>query len=263
MKRKLLGAAAAACLVAAPSLAYSQNTPAGKVAAVDRPAPAWAPTTVTVTAGESVTFESKGNAQPHYLEFTGAKPDCDAGVATAFPRSPDWSGECRFDTPGDYPFRCPVHDTPPYATMRGTIHVVAPQPTPTDDPDATPTPGASATPASGGMTSPPPPVAQTQNQPKTLTVKLARNQTGSRVRGSVRVEQAGSKLEVVVRTKAARVGRWRATARAAGTRAFSVKLSAAARRTLARKKLKLSVSVALTPPGGKKLSRALTVRMHG
>src|SRR4051812_13412341 len=197
MKRKLLSAVAAACLVTAPSLAYSQATPAAKVAAMDKPAPAWVPTTVTVTAGQSVTFESKGNSQPHYLEFTGAaKPACDPGVAMAFPRTPDWSGECTFDTTGDYTFRCPVHDVPPYATMRGTIHVVAAPPSPTATPDASVTPGPTATPAPDPTPAVIPPVAQTQNQPKTLTVKVPRRQKGSRVHGAVKIERAGSKLDV-------------------------------------------------------------------
>ena len=145
MKVKLLGAAAAACLVAAPPLALSQTTPAGKVSAVDKPAPAWSPANLTITAGQSVTFESTGNTQKHYLAFRDAKPTCDSGVATSFPPSANWSGTCTFSTPGDYSFYCPLHDIPPYSTMRGTIHVVA-APVDTPTPDSTITPGASPTP---------------------------------------------------------------------------------------------------------------------
>src|SRR4051794_27371684 len=93
MKVKLLAAAAAACLVAAPSMAFSRDTPAAKVSAADTPA--WTPTTVTITVGQSVTFESKGNAQPHYLEFKGPnQPACDSGVPTSYPPPSSWSGNC-------------------------------------------------------------------------------------------------------------------------------------------------------------------------
>jgi plastocyanin len=260
MKRKLLGAAAAACLVMAPALAYSQVPTSGTFTATDPyswRANGTDETTLTVAKGGTVTFEyPAGGHSIHGVVWTSdKKPDC-PDVKSA-PQPAPWSESCTLDAPGTYTFVCPVH-----AQMTGTLKVLAPAPTatPTPSPDPSPDPGATPEATPPTQTAP---VAQTQNQPKTLTVKLARRQKGTRVRGTVKVEQARSKLEVVVRRNAKRVGRWSATAASAGTRSFAVRLTAAARRLLARKSLKLSVAVALTPPGGHKLSRRLTVRMRG
>src|SRR4051794_28087045 len=144
MRVKPLIAGGIVCAVSAPALAYSQAAPAARIAASDKPTFAWAPAAVTVTTGQTVTFESKGNAQPHFVAFTDgpAKPDC-SGVPMTFPRSAEWSGTCTFPAAGDYAFNCPLHkDT---AGMTGTVHVVAPTPTATATPDATETPGATAT----------------------------------------------------------------------------------------------------------------------
>jgi plastocyanin len=255
MKRKLLGAAAAACLVMAPALAYSQVPTSGTFTATDPyswRANGTDETTITIVKGGTVTFEYPvGGHSIHGVTWTSEnKPDCPD--VKAAPQPAPWSGSCTIDVPGTYTFVCPVH-----AQMTGTLKVLAPastaSPTPSADPYETVTPQAA----------PPPPVAQTQNQPKALTVKLARKQKGTRVRGAVKVEQARSKLVVVVRRNHKRVGRWSTTAAAAGTRSFAVRLTAAARRMLARRTLKLSVAVALTSPGGHKLSRKLTVRMRG
>ena len=44
-------------------------------------------------------------------------------INTSYKRNP-WAGQCRFDTPGTYPFVCIVHKAPPY-NMTGTIIVTA------------------------------------------------------------------------------------------------------------------------------------------
>jgi hypothetical protein len=107
-------------------------------------------------------------------------------------------------------------------------------------PQATPTP----TPAGGAQTSPAPPV--------TPKLKLATKQKGARVRGTVTVEQPATRLEVTVKSGKTKVGSWRRTSTAKGTVAFSVALNAKARKTLkAKHRLKLAVTVALTPPGGR------------
>jgi plastocyanin len=259
MKRKLLGAAAAACLVTAPSLAYSQAPASGTFEAVDT---AWrangtSETVATITAGGTVDFSYPSGASAHTVHWDDEGATC-SGVPNDPRRfndaKPGWHGTCRFAATGIYKFHCDFH---PY--MEARVEVVAPQPTasPTAEPDATPTPAATATPTPAAS-----PIAQTQNQPKTLAVKLARRQKGARVRGSVRIEQPRSKLEVIVRRNKLRVGRWSTTATAAGMRTFSIKLTGPARRALTRRSLNLTVAVTLIAPDGQKLSRKSMVRLR-
>jgi len=124
---------------------------------------------------------------------------------------------------------------------------VTPTPTPAPDPGVTPTPQ------------------------RTLrgAIKLASAQRGSRVRGTVAVKAAKSRLEVALFVprsklsggrshKAVRVGRWVKASTAAGSVRFSVPLSARAKSALRRaRRLAVTVSVALTPPGGHKLTRSV------
>jgi hypothetical protein len=93
----------------------------------------------------------------------------------------------------------------------------------------------------------------------TLAVKLAPKQRGTRVRGTVEVKQAASKLEVTVtaRLKRApvRVGHWVKASTGSGPEAFSVPLDASARRALRRqRRLTTTVAVTLTAPDGKRLT---------
>jgi plastocyanin len=265
MKVKLLGAVAAACLVMAPALAYSQAPANGKFEAVDF---AWhandstTDTSLTIATGGTVAFSYPAGKSFHTVSWKSGPrtPDC-TGIPDDVPHSvPGWHGSCDFRTPGKYTFVCAYHDY-----MTGEVDVVDPDPTgtptPTPTPGGTVTPGATATPGPDGTT--PPPIAQTQNQAQTLTLKLASKQKGTRVRGTVAVSQANSRLEVTVTRAGKRVGRWAKTAAKPGTQRFSVTLSASTRRALARKSLKLGVRVALTTPGGKKVSRNLSVRLRG
>jgi hypothetical protein len=113
------------------------------------------------------------------------------------------------------------------------------------------------TPASAATPTPPPEPGGTAPTPQAaIELKLASRQKGTRVRGSVEVAQAGSRLEVTVKSGKAKAGSWRRTSAAAGPVAFSVPLDAKARRTLrAEHRLKLTVTVALTAPGAKTLTR--------
>ncbi|HET6550124.1 MAG TPA: hypothetical protein VFG79_16800 [Solirubrobacter sp.] len=248
----LIGAACGVLLLA-PALARSQAT---TISAKD--APAWAPANVTIATGATVTFEAQGTNQPHYVEFTsGPEPDC-RGVPMAY-RTGEWSGTCTFPASGDYAFRCPVHDIPPYSTMRGVVHVVPPAATPT----ATPTPGASATPEPGASPVPTPVETQLPAQQTSLTVRLASRQRGTRVRGRVEVLKAASRLEVTLRARRKRVGRRVRASTPAGTVAFSVRLGERGRRALrSRRRLAVRVVVALTPPGGPKLIHRRTVKLR-
>ena len=143
--------------------------------------------------------------------------------------------------------------------MRGTVRVLAATPTPTPDASATPQPGASPTPEpspGGGPTVRPPQTA--------LKVTLASGQRGRRVRGRVEVLQAASRLEVTLTSRRVRIGRLVRASLAPGSLSFSVPLNAKGRRALrSRKRLDVTVAVALTPPDASKLTRRQKVRLRG
>jgi hypothetical protein len=185
----------------------------------------------------------------HNLDFTGAKPSC-VGISS-MPLPKGWNGECTFDDLGTYPFKCDVHEQ-----MTGSVVVeAAATPPPTSTPTATADPAATP-----GATASPTPMPNAPPAQTTLAVKLAAKQRGTRVRGTVDVKQAASKLEVTVtaRLKKARVrvGRWVKPSPAAGAVAFSVPLDVRARHALrSARRLPVTVAVVLTPPGGKRLTR--------
>ena len=245
--RTFIGAGSVA-LALAPALAIGQSP---GITAVDTPSPAWQGTPLTVTVGASVPFSYSGTKQ-HYVKFTsGPTPDCSAGVPMAN-KTGSWAGECTFRTAGTYVFVCPNHHIPPYATMDGTIRVVAAA-TPTPTPSATPLPDASPTPE------PPTGGGGTTVQPQTaLKVNLASGQRGTRVRGRVEVQRAASRLEVTLTARRVRVGRVVRTSLAPGRVSFSVPLNAKGRRTLrSRKRLEVTVTVLLN-----ELKRSQKVRLR-
>lgn len=230
-------------------------------------------TTLTVATGATVTFAypDPQGASFHNVHFDSAQPaSChqDSGVnlgavppLPAGPAPHGWSGTCTFSAAGSYPFHCDLH-----ADMTGTIVV--------RDPAAatpTPSPGATPTPPPGGPYATPTPTPTADPLQPTLrgAVKLAAHQRGTHVRGSVKVQVARSRLEVALSAKRSaltgghstmlvRVGRRRTTASRAGRVAFSVPLTRTGRAALAKlRRLPLTVTVSLTPPGGRKLSRTL------
>ena len=145
--------------------------------------------------------------------------------------------------------------------MAGKITVVAPSPSATPTPTPTATPGATPTPGAGGGGG-----TVTQTTLKGL-VAIPKSQKGSRVRGSVEVKLAGSQLEVAVwaRARRSRGSKQQARPHRPSTRAstpagkvsFAVGTDAKARSALRRhRRLSVTVSIALTPPGGHKLTHS-------
>jgi plastocyanin len=257
--RALLIAAAMVC-AAAPALGYADQ--GGSFTAVDY---AWqangtAETTVTVTPGQTVAFGYPAGTTTHNVDFTGKQPTQCTGL-TPYPRPKGWTASCTFDAPGTYTFVCDVHPQ-----MQGTVVVASPAPaaptaTPTPEPGADPvaTPGPTVTTPAG--TAPEPTPAPGTKPATTLKLKLATRQKGTRLRGTVTVEQPASRLEVTVKSGKTKVGTWLRRSTGKGTVTFSVPLNAKARQALAAKhRLKLAVTVALTPPGGRLLTKhAITV----
>jgi plastocyanin len=252
----------AAALVCATAPAWGSSGANATFVAVDY---AWrangtpGATTLTIAPGQTVTFSYPEGNDIHNLHFEQASPSCPG--LPAGPREAPWSNDCTFAQAGSYPFECEIH-----AGMTGTVVVAGPTPTPsptrTPTPTPTPpgggggnptTPGATPTPTSGAGGAPPttgPPSATT------LDVKLASRQKGPRVRGKVRIAQAGSRVTVTVRRGKTAAGRWSKGSLPQGTVTFSVALNAKTRAALrSARRLKLSVRVALTPPGAKTLTR--------
>jgi plastocyanin len=135
--------------------------------------------------------------------------------------------------------------------------------------------------ATTSTTPPPPPTTTTLVEPPPGppiegSPSLGASQHGSLVRGSLNVSQsgAGGRLEVDLLAKraslaktrhsgAVRVGRLVRASVSAGKVSFSVALTAAGKRTLARKRrLALTVKITLTPPQGTTVSitRSVTLR---
>jgi plastocyanin len=209
----------------------------------------WSPSHAEVGAGGSLAFRNTSPSVPHGVTWTGGPetPAC-SGVPIDDGKT-DWSGTCSFAQAGTYAFRCYIHST----EMTGTITVTA---------------GGSASPVSP---SPPPPTAG----PVASDLKLARNQRGRAVRGSIRLLRAGSgsRFEVdLTATRAhllgtghagtARVGRLVHPSPPSGRFPFSISLDSAARSALRdREALPLTVTVTVTSPDGEVLRRTRGVVM--
>ena len=219
---------------------------------------------VTIDAGETVTFGYPSGSSFHNVRFSGASPTSCTQTAgsgsggpvpplPAVPQGVGWSGKCTFNASGTYAFYCEAHDS-----MTGEVHVLpVGNPTPTPTPSPTPTPTPTPTPARTG-------VAAGQ-------LKLTRHQRGQAVRGSIAVARAGSRLSVKLLAKPsalnrrgrAQVGVGGVTRTAnAGPATFSVTLSRAARKALARRgRLALTVRIAVTPPNGTPFRAMKTVTL--
>jgi plastocyanin len=232
--RKVLIVGLAAVAAASPALAAGGG---GSFKAVDNEwlANGGAEHELTIAPGETVTFSYPSGNSFHFVKFEDPQPATCTGIEPDDP-SPGWTGSCRFDAPGTYRFVCGIH-----AEMTG--RVIVPAPTPTSTPGATATPAPAATPP-----------------PATLKLTLAKTQRSLRVRGAVEIDRPGSRLEVTVRTTR-RVGRFLRRS-ATGHVVFSVGLDAKARRTLrSQRRLRVSVRVALTPPGAKALIKTTRVTL--
>jgi plastocyanin len=123
--------------------------------------PATNDSTVTINAGETVTFAYPTGGSVHNVTFSGAAPtSCvqtagtNVGAVPPLPSDPQgagWSGQCTFNTAGTYAFVCNAH-----GFMTGEVRVLAgggstatPTPTPTTTTTPTPTPTSTPTPTEG------------------------------------------------------------------------------------------------------------------
>jgi plastocyanin len=240
-----------------PAVAASETAPS--ITAHNEPGPygygthSWTPSTVTIGAGGSVKFINPYTETYHGLKFTSgpssAKPTC-TGIpkeATEPVGALHWEGECTFSTPGTYLFVCTVHPEMTGSVtvnQNGTTTVTTTTPTTTTT-TTTPSPAPSSeSPLLGNVSQ---------------ALRIARNQHGATVRGSVAISKvgAGGRLEVDLfaanaslaanRHRASvRVGRLVRSSLPSGKVSFAVALSKRARAALKRhRELSLTVRVKL------------------
>jgi hypothetical protein len=99
--------------------------------------------------------------------------------------------------------------------------------------------------------------------PAASSLRLARTQRGSTVRGSIVVARGRSRLDVRARLRGVRVGSVVRRAVGPGRVRFAVTLSRSARRTLRRSgRLRLSVRIAVTPATGTRYVATRTVTLR-
>jgi plastocyanin len=193
---------------------------------------------VTIARGGTVSFSYPKGSSLHNVRFDTQPTSC-SGMP-ALPAGPGWSGSCRFDSPGTYSFYCGQH-----YFMTGKVEVV--------DPNAPPT-GTTGPP--GGVVGPP-------------SVKVARRQVGTVIRGTVTTPGGPSKIAVTAfarkravaaRAKRVKVGSVRKTSKGTGSTAFRLPVNRAARKAIHRRhRLALTIRIAVTPPDGYPTTRSMAV----
>jgi plastocyanin len=255
-------------LVAVPAIAVSETSPSPTVEGLE--SIMWSPMEVTVAPGGTVTFQNMSASVPHGVVWEAGNPE--VPVCSGVPIDEGkiaWKGTCTFVRAGTYKFYCYVHGM----AMSGTIDVSSSGPPPTSTPMTMPGGGATTTSPTVSIGQP----GSTQVPASPLrgspahAIRLARNQHGSSVRGSVHISQtgAGARLEVDLlaghssllgasrhahapggtgHPSPVRVGRLLRSSLRAGSFSFSVPLSAIGRAALGRDRhLGLMVKLTLTP----------------
>lgn len=273
----LLGATAAAlpALAVNPSEAKLEvnencvelNWPCWATPGTDTPA-----SKVTIVLGGEVKFADNATTAATVV-WTGSAPTC-----SGIPASPmtEWEGTCKFEQPGIYKFESSTLFNDGITNY--TKYEIAVENTSTGTTPPTSTTTTTTTPTSTATT------PTTTSEPRaglpleagSRALKLAGNQHGSTVHGSIEVTQAGAggRLEVALfaaraslakagHSKQTRVGRLVRSSLKAGSLTFSVPLSANGKAALRRHhRLKLTVKITLTPQHGAALTITRGIVVH-
>ncbi len=206
-----------------------------------------------------------------------ARPTSCMGVVEAPPTKTDWKGTCTFSTAGEYEFESQElfnDGTSNYTKYKVIVEGATTGTTPT-----TPTTPTTTTPTTTTPTTPMKPSEPNHGTPLeggSKALKLAGNQRGSTVHGSINVSQAGSggRLEVGLFAVSAsvakaghpaqvRIGRLLRSSLKAGNVSFSVPLTAKGKAALRRhRRLALTVKITLTPLHGGTVTIARSVVVH-
>ena len=261
-----------ACAVVLPASAATEGAPSVSAENVGADTHYWAPSSVSVATGASVSFSNPTNV-PHGIRWVsapGGAPSCTSGVPVegAAPSSgANWSGSCTFAAPGTYIYYCTVHG----AAMSGSVTVGSTATTPTTTSTATTTPY----PAPGGQPAGAPPPQGSGAAPVAAAslsaLALRAPAHGTLVRGSL-LAGAGGRLEVdllAARALLARtggsavVGRSVRTLAHGGSVTFAVGLDGRGRRALrARGRLALTLRARLVPAQGAPVTATRRLLLH-
>jgi plastocyanin len=259
----LLAGTAAAYAVCGPAAIGASTPSTAAVTAVDFDwsMPGATDYTDTIAAGGSVTFSYPAGVSTHNVDFTGGGPTACTQTAgstvgpvsplPATPEAPGWSGTCRFDTPGTYPFVCDNH-----TYMKGTIVVEGRGTTTSTTSSSTTATDTSTvlgdqTPGSGSST--PGGSSSSAARPR---VSVAHRQRGTVLRGTVTTPAGRSQVRVTAylagRGSRTRIGSQTKRSKGTGATTFAVTLDAAARRALQRAhRLAVELRVVITPTAGR------------
>jgi hypothetical protein len=208
----------------------------------------------------------------------GTSPACSSSVPVSL-TSPQahWEGKCKFEQPGTYRFESSTlfngGPTEDYTKYEIVVEGGAPGSTPTTTTTTTTSTITATTPTTPNE---PRPGYGSPLEGGSRALKLAGSQRGSTVHGSIKVSQAGSggRLEVGLFAASAslakaghseqvRVGRLVRSSLKAGSVSFSVPLSAKGKASLRRRRrLALTVKIALTPPHGAAVTVTRGVVVH-
>src|SRR5262245_43408849 len=109
----------AALLLSASAAAADQTVQVG-------PGFVFSPSTVSVTPGETVTWEFVEGPHSTTSDTSSGPESWDSGIL-----GPGAAFAHTFQTPGDHPYYCVVHSFPGGTMMNGIVRVVAVTPTPT------------------------------------------------------------------------------------------------------------------------------------
>jgi plastocyanin len=267
---RLLILVLAALAVAIPALASAKPRAPGAIVAADYAFtnPAGDGSSVTIAAGETVSFSYPAGANFHNVVFGGSGPTACTPPLPEFPAEPGWQGVCRFNAPGTYEFVCGAHDfmtgtvvvTGDATPMPTTTATASPSSTPVASTTPPPMPSATATPTATPVPTEPPattnpaPFIPAPSVPAASALKVAATQKGRSVKGSLKIAQASSRLKVDVLRGKSRLASSTKTVKQ-GTATFALKLKRQA------KTVKLTVKIAVTPPSGAIFTATTTVTL--
>jgi plastocyanin len=221
---------------------------------------------MTIASGGTVTFIDHATTAAAIV-WMGSAPACSGVPASA---TTNWEGKCKFEQPGTYKFESSTL-WPEYTKYEIVVEGTATGTTPTTPTTTTPTTTMPTTPTTLSELGHGSPL-----EGGSKALKLAGNQRGSTVHGSIKVSQAGTggRLEVGLFAAGAslakaghsgqvRVGRLVRSSLKAGNVSFSVSLNAKGKAALRRRpRLALTVKLTLTPPHGAAVTVTRGVVVH-
>ncbi|HEV7491766.1 MAG TPA: plastocyanin/azurin family copper-binding protein [Rhodanobacteraceae bacterium] len=93
----------------------------------------FSPSTLTIAAGDTVTWNNPGGSAPHNTRSDAGSVTnfrcangCDGAGGNGTPSAAAWTATVTFPTPGTIPYYCEIHGGPGGVGMHGSITVTTP-----------------------------------------------------------------------------------------------------------------------------------------